>query len=126
MAKTAIYEGLLGLIFVTLSNHNLLLRRRLRVAIGDANDVVLIRATRAHANFSEYVPIALIRICFLESIRYAQLSIHLLCGALVTGRVVHAYGVDQVSENHKLRVVGMALALAVISSTSVRLRSAYM
>jgi len=126
MAKTPIYAALLGLIFVTLSNHNLLLRRRLRVAIGDANDVVLIRAPRPHANFSEYVPIALIRICFLESIRYAQLSIHLLCGALVTGRVVHAYGVGQVSENHKLRAVGMALALAVIISTSVRLRSAYL
>jgi uncharacterized membrane protein YecN with MAPEG domain len=41
--------------------------------------------------------------------------IHLLCLAVVVGRVIHAYGVSQERENFKLRMVGMATTFTVLA-----------
>ena len=118
---TPVYAAICGLIFVGLSVRTLMLRRREGVAVGDGNDPVLSRAIRAHGNFSEYVPLSLILLFFLESAGEAAGWIHLLGSLLVAGRLSHAYGVSRVNENFVYRVTGMALTFTVIVSASLRI-----
>ncbi len=120
---TPFYAALLGLVFVILSFRTLLLRRKLKIGIGFSDQPLLIRAISAHSNFSEYVPLTLILIFFLEIETRANLLIHILCLSLFFGRIVHAYGISQVNENYNLRSIGMILTIGVIISTSIKLLS---
>ena len=122
---TPIYAAIIALIFVVLSVRTLLLRRRLGVAIGTGEDQKLTRAMRVHSNFSEYVPLALILIYFLETETDTDLWIHVLCISLIGGRLLHAYGVSQVEENYRFRVAGMILTLGCLISASTRLIVSY-
>ncbi len=125
MLITPAYAAIFAFIFVALSVRTLLLRRQLRVAIGHGNEPKLERAARAHANFAEYVPISLLLIYFLEIHTGSGLSIHLFCIVLLLGRIVHAYGVSQVSENYRYRVTGMSLTFTVIISASIGILLGY-
>jgi uncharacterized protein len=71
------------------------MHRRERIALGDGENARLERAIRVHANFAEYVPLALLLAAFVELQQSSPLMIHLISLALITGRVVHAYGVSQ-------------------------------
>ena len=118
---TPIYAAIIALIFVGLSFRTLLMRRSLGVGIGTGEDLKLTRAIRVHSNFSEYVPLALILIYFLETETGSGLWVHVLCLSLIVGRLLHAYGVSQVKENYRFRVAGMILTLGCLISASVRL-----
>ncbi len=122
---TPLYAALIALIFVVLSVRTLLLRRRLGIAIGTGEDQELTRAMRAHSNFAEYVPLALILFYFLEVQTDADLWIHVLCLSIITGRLLHAYGVSQVEENYRFRVAGMILTLGCLLSASTKLIVSY-
>jgi len=122
---TPFYAAIIALLFVGLSVRTLLLRRRAGIAIGPGEDQKLARAIRVHSNFSEYVPIALLLIFFLESYTNTEIWIHGLCVALIVGRLSHAYGVSQINENYRFRVFGMALTLGCIISTSTKLLISY-
>jgi uncharacterized membrane protein YecN with MAPEG domain len=74
---------------------------------------------RIHANFAEYVPFALLLATFIEMQGTRAGLIHLLCLALVAGRVIHAYGVSQEHENFRLRMAGMATTLTVLAVMAV-------
>ena len=87
MPITPIYAAILGLVFVVLSIRTLLLRRQLKVEIGDGDQPMLARAARVHANFAEYVPLSLILIYFLEIQTQTSLWIHFLCS--VSGNRTH-------------------------------------
>jgi len=121
MRATPIYAALLALIFVVLSVRTIGLRWRLRVGVGDGGDKVLMRAMRVHANFAEYVPIALLLIYFLEIHTRFLLLVHGLGIALIVGRLLHAYGVSQVHEKLIFRQVGMALTFGVIITAALTL-----
>ena len=123
---TPIYAAIIALIFVGLSFRALLMRRSLGVGIGTGDDQKLTRAIRAHSNFSEYVPIALILIYFLETETGSGLWVHVLCISLIAGGLLHAYGVSQVKEDYCFRVAGMVLTLGCLISASVRLMVAYL
>ncbi len=116
---TPVYAAILALIFIFLSFRTLRLRHRFRVAIGTGENETLSRAARVHSNFAEYVPLALILIYFLESETGAKISIHVLCIALIAGRLLHAYGLSQIAEDFRFRVVGMVLTLACIIFASL-------
>jgi uncharacterized membrane protein YecN with MAPEG domain len=125
MRIVPLYAALLALLFVALSVRTLRLRQRLRIAVGDAGDKMMLRAMRVHANFAEYVPLSLVLLYFVESTGASTLLLHLLCGGLLIGRLVHAYGVSQVQERLAFRVTGMALTLGVLSICAVRLLLVY-
>lgn len=109
-----IYAALLALLFVGLSVRTLRLRGALRIAVGDAGNPVMLRAMRVHANFAEYVPLALLVLHFAESAGAAPLLVHALGVALLLGRCAHAYGVSQVQEDLRFRVTGMALTFGAL------------
>lgn len=121
---TAVYSALMALIFVVLSVRTLLLRRKLGVGVGDGGDGRLVKALRAHSNFAEYTPICLFLIYLLETVAGAVTTVHIYGIILIFGRSVHAYGISQVHENYRFRVVGMACTFMVMIGCSVRLLGA--
>jgi len=126
MLITPLYSAIFGLMFVGLSVRVLLLRQKFGVLIGYGNHAALARASRVHSNFTEYVPISLILIYFLENQGLMGLWIHLSCILLLLGRMIHGYGVGQIDEKPIYRIIGMSLTFMVIISTSLRLLINYL
>ena len=118
---TAGYSAALALIFVVLSVRTLLIRRTMGIGVGDGGDGRLIKAIRAHSNFTEYTPICLILIYLLETVADAQFMVHVFGLLLIIGRCVHAFGISQIKENYMFRVFGMASTFTVIIGCSLRL-----
>lgn len=105
----SIYAALLGIFFVALSVRTLLLRRRLKIAIGDGKNPRMLRAMRTHANFAEYAPLGLLLIAACEQRAAPAIVVHTMGVMLLLGRLVHAYGVSKEAEVFVYRVAGMAL-----------------
>jgi len=118
---TPIYAALLALLFVFLSLRTIRLRRRHRVALGDGDNPELRRAMRAHANFAEYVPFALLLVYFVERDGAHLALVHALGLALLAGRLLHAWGVSQPREDFRFRVTGMVLSFGVLLTTALLL-----
>jgi uncharacterized membrane protein YecN with MAPEG domain len=72
---TPFYAALLALLYVGLAVRVIQLRRSERVALGDGGRQSLQRATRVHANFAEYVPLALILLVLAELTGAAGLTL---------------------------------------------------
>ena len=122
---TPLYAAVMALFLVVLSVRTLRLRRRHKVAIGHGSEPALERAMRAHANFCEYVPIALLLIYFFENLVDSRLLVHAMGIVLLLGRALHAYGVSQINEDFRFRVTGMVLTFTVIISASARILLSY-
>ena len=111
---TALYAGLLALLFVFLSIRVIGARREAGVPIGDGSNPLLLRRMRVHANFAEYVPMALVLMALSESLDTAEPLLHGIGVVLLAGRCVHAYGVSQPNEMIGLRIIGMAATFTAI------------
>ena len=121
MLITPTYAALLTVLFIGLSVRTIKQRFRHRVAVGDGNKPELVRAMRAHANFAEYVPLALILIWMTEAVSFPGWVIHLLGVTLVVGRFFHAYGIMQVNEDLRFRQLGMSLTFLVLVTAAALL-----
>lgn len=118
-AVTPLYAGLCGLFFLVLSVGTIRARGRARVSLGTGDDPALIRAVRAHGNFAEYVPIALLLMLAVEVVGYPHWLLHLAGVPLLLGRVAHALGVGREGADFRLRVAGMVLTFFSITVLSV-------
>ncbi len=116
---TGLYAGLLGLIFLALSIQVIKARRKHMISLGDGNIDDLQKATRAHANFSEYVPICIILLLVAELTSQADIFLHICGFALVFGRIAHAYGLVTKSGASLGRVSGMLATFAVLITLSL-------
>lgn len=114
MPITAFYASLLAFLFVLLSARVIAQRREARVEIGVGESRELLRRSRVHANFAEYVPIALLLLAFAESLKAPSVVLHALGAALLAGRLAHAYALSQTPHVLRLRVIGMWLTLTAI------------
>ena len=114
MGITPIYAGLLTIVFVTLSFRVIGARRGAMVPLGDGGHRLLLRRQRVHANFAEYVPLALVLMILAELQGAPRLVLHGLGLALLAGRILHAVGVGREPEPPRFRVVGMGLTFAVL------------
>ncbi len=112
---TAFYAALAAFFFIYLSFRVIGARRRARVALGDGEDRTLQRRMRAHGNFAEYAPLALILMGLAEAQGAPLWTVHVVGLALLAGRALHAYGVCQDPEPLKYRQAGMALTFAVLA-----------
>ena len=118
LSITALYAGLLGLIFIILSYRVVGLRKSESIGIGDGGSDALQLACRVHGNFSEYVPIAVILLAALELNNWSALYIHALGASLVISRVLHAVGYSKTSGASFGRFVGVLLTWIVITALS--------
>ncbi|MDI9335943.1 MAG: MAPEG family protein [Gammaproteobacteria bacterium] len=111
------YSAILALLFLYLSVYTIKMRRKAQVSLGDNNQPELLTAIRAHANFSEYVPLSLILLGFLELQGVFPWALHFLGVALLVGRCLHAIGLTQ--GVMRFRVLGMVLTMMVLVVASV-------
>lgn len=116
---TPVYASLLAMLFVYLSVRTIGLRRSLRIGLGHAENPLMLRAMRVHANFAEYVPLALVLVFFVESSSAPPLLVHALGAALLIGRVSHAFGVSREPEQFAYRIFGMAMTFSVLSLSAL-------
>ena len=111
---TLFYAGLSALILLGLSAQVVALRRKHQVGIGTGSINTLERAVRAQANFTEYVPLALVLIALLELAGLTGWAIHALGAALVIARVLHALGLNRSAGTSMGRFVGTLLTWVIL------------
>lgn len=118
---TMFYAGILGLIFLVLAFRVVRLRRSLKVGLGSGGHEELDRAVRAHANFGEYVPLALLLLALVEAGTAAPIwAVHLLGLVLLFGRLIHGFlGLNRQSGYSAGRFWGTALTWVVIAAASL-------
>ena len=109
-----VYAALFGLIFVYLSFLVIKQRYRAKVSLGDGDDPALRTAIAVHNNFSQYVPLALLLITFVELNHASVYLIHALSACLLVGGLAHAYGLGHTKPIMKLRRLGMLLTFGTI------------
>jgi uncharacterized membrane protein YecN with MAPEG domain len=116
---TTLIACILAALFINLSFAVIRLRRHHKVGLGSGGVDDLERAIRAQANFTEYVPIALILLACLE-FNGAPLWLNAILGiALVAGRVIHAKGINQPPPHFSNRVIGMRLTITALIMLAV-------
>lgn len=116
---TILYAGILGLLYTGLSWAVVKGRIGNRMAFGDGGNPDMIKRIRAHGNFAEYVPFALLLIFLVDYVQFQPLVIHLLGIALVVARVLHAFGIYK--DTLRARVAGMVITMFILIVSSVLL-----
>ena len=114
MVVTPLYTALLALWFLVLTVRVLQYRRSTRVSLGDGGNPLMQRAIRAHANFAEYVPFALLLLLILELSRFSLYVVHALGITLVIARLLHGYALAFTAEFRFGRVWGALLTFGVL------------
>lgn len=120
---TMFYAGLLALLFLLLSFRVVRLRRSLQVGTGSGGHEVLARAVRAHANFSEYVPLALLLVALVEAGTAVPVwGVHLLGMVLLLGRLMHGFlGINRSTGYSPGRFWGTCLTWLVMAAAALLL-----
>ena len=114
MIVTPLYAGLLALWFLLLTLRVVQERHRTRISLGDGGDATLHRRIRGHANFAEYVPLALLMMGFLEVGHRSIYLLHALGIALVVARVLHGLALSFGWQTRFGRVSGAAITIVVM------------
>lgn len=114
-----LYAGILGLIYVGLSIFVIMGRFQNKVSLGDGGHDEMTRRIRMHANFVEYVPIALLVMIFTEFEGGSEIFLHILGLGLVLARLMHGWGLYNSDASIIFRRGGMILTLAVIIVASL-------
>src|ERR1051325_4726283 len=94
MFVTPLYTGVLVLLFLILSARVVGARGRGDISIGDGSDPKMLRVIRGHANFAEYVPLALLMMAMLELTHFSIYVLHVLGIVLVIARVLHGWALS--------------------------------
>ena len=105
----------LALIFLWLSLRVIRYRRAERIPLGSGGNAALERAVRAHANFAEFVPFAVLLLLLAEWGGAWPWLLHALGALLVAARLSHGIGIVQEPEDFRLRVFGMMGTFGVIA-----------
>ncbi len=121
VAGTAVYAGILGLIYVALALLVSMGRLKTGVELDHGNHPQLTRRIRAHGNFAEYVPFALLLMAFCEGLGAPVWAVQAWGGALLTGRLLHAWGLYRTAGTSIQRLLGTLLTWGVVVTTSLAL-----
>ena len=108
---TAVYAGLLLLLFLALTVRVLSRRFAAQVTLGTGGDRLLERAIRVHANCAEYVPIFLATLLAAELCGAPAAALHAGGVAMLAGRIAHGVGMSREPDILPLRAGGMILTL---------------
>ena len=116
---TTLYAAILGILLVVLSDLVSRIRKKAKISLGSSGDPILERAVRAHGNFVEYVPLALILLLLLETQGAGTGMLHALGGTLLAGRLLHVYGMVRPDSIVAGRFWGTGLTWLMILCTSL-------
>lgn len=84
-------------------------RVKTRTEIGDGGDPSMVGPLRAHANNTEYVPMAILLLLVMYSLGCNVIMIHAVGATLTLGRVLHAFGLSRNVGTSPSRLIGMLL-----------------
>ncbi len=115
MPVTALYAGLLTLLYLGLTYRVILYRRKQRVDLGDADDPLLRRYLRGHANCAEYAPMGVLLLGLLELGHWPGWLLHLLGLTLLAGRLAHAWAFSVAGLRLRARTAGMVLTTGMLA-----------
>jgi len=87
-------------------------RAKTDISLGTDGDAILLQRVRAHGNFTEYTPIALILLALVEMSGGSATQAWTIGGLLLVGRALHAIGL--IFSVLPGRVLGMLMTLASI------------
>ena len=122
MMITLATAGILGLIYLVLSGNVSWARQKVGINVGDGGGrpeaEPLVVAMRMHANFGEYVPLALILLGSIELAGGGHTLLVILALLLVLGRLAHPFGMTRPAPN-PFRAAGALLTWAVILIASL-------
>ena len=116
---TALYAALLGLLGAALTINVIVNRVRGKVDAGDGGVARLAQAIRAHANFAEQAPIALIVIAFAEALGTRAFLVHIFGVALVLARLASAIGLNRTLGQSPPRQLGASVTALVVVASSI-------
>ena len=117
---TPMYAALLGIILLVLSIRVVaIVRAKGQVGYGDGGNPDFNLVIRGHANFIEYVPLAVILLGFAEAGGSGAMWIHGMGAALVIGRILHPMGLTNEPGVNPLRFIGTNLTWITILVASI-------
>jgi hypothetical protein len=105
----ALYAAANALIMLVLGVLVVRARVRTHTEIGDGGNLTMMAAVRAHANNTEYVPVALLLMLILIPLRANAYVIHAVGATLTIGRLLHAFGLSRNVGTSAPRLLGMLL-----------------
>ena len=111
MQIAALYIGLNLLLLPVLMYRVGQQRIATKTSLGDGDSPPLLQRIRAHANFTETTPFALIGLLALASFNSPVWLMHVLGGGFTFGRLAHAHGMAQKNALGKGRTLGALLSL---------------
>jgi uncharacterized protein len=111
---SALYVAILGFLGAGLTINVIVNRVHYKVDGGDGGVAKLTQAIRAHANFVEQAPLALIIIAFAEASGTNTLIVHILGMALVAARFASAYALNCSLAQSPLRQFGGGVSILVV------------
>jgi hypothetical protein len=115
----ALYVAIHGLLAVVLTVRVILHRVKSRITAGDGGNAGLAQAIRAHANFAEQVPLALLLIVLAEMLGSPAALIHALGAVLVIARLFNAVGLSRSLGPTMPRQSGAGLTVLVVTAASL-------
>jgi uncharacterized protein len=116
---TALYGAIIGLLAVVLTVNVIRNRVGLKINDGDGGSAPMRMAIRAHANFAQQAPLALLLIGFTEAIGTSKIIIHVLGAALVVARLLSAWGLSSAEGPTFGRQSGAGLTVLVTAAASI-------
>jgi uncharacterized membrane protein YecN with MAPEG domain len=114
MMVTPLYAGILVLWFLVLSVRVIKHRGNTKIFLNDGGNVGMARVIRGHANFAEYVPLALLLMAMLELSHFSIYALHAMGIVLVVARLLHGYALSFSEQFMFGRVAGAALTFLVL------------
>ena len=111
---TALYSGLLALMYIVFSYNVASKRRRLGVGAGDGENRLLLKAIRIHSNFIEYVPLLLILMAIFELNQGSSTILHISGVSIFIARVAHYMGLSKTLGASKARMLGVSLTWLIL------------
>jgi uncharacterized membrane protein YecN with MAPEG domain len=113
---TSVFAILCAIMLAALTFPVVFQRKRAKISLGFHGDAVLERRVRAHANFCEYAPFALILIGLIEA-NGAPFWLVAVCAILfLIGRILHAAGIY--TGQLPPRASGMVLTILTLTIAS--------
>jgi len=106
---SAIFIALHVLLLLTLAYRVVAMRRVHKLGLGDGALEPVQQRIRAHANATEYVPVALLELLVLELLGVPALWLYVAGGTLLVGRLLHAMGLSESAGYSKGRFYGTLL-----------------
>ncbi len=88
-------------------------RVKQKISLGDGDNPDLLKRIRAHANFIETTPFALIGLLILAQFSVPAWLLHVFGGGFTIGRIAHAHGMAQNKAAGAGRTIGAILSLLV-------------